>query len=80
MWKFDDVDLAAVASALGAFAVRVEDPNDLPDALKQARASDRPAVIDVVTDVMALPAPPYGSRPYVFPPGRTGGKDAEGSR
>jgi len=82
MWKFNDVDLAAVARALGAFAVRVEDPDDLQDALRQARASDRPAVVDVVTDVMALPAPPFGSRPYVFPPGRTGGaeKGAGGSR
>jgi len=64
MWMFRDVDLAAVAESLGASAVRVEDPDDLAEALRAARDSNRPAVVDVVTDFMALPAVAYGSRPF----------------
>ena len=52
LWWFTDVDLAKVSEAMGAFAVRVEQPDDIQPALQQALASGRPAVVDVVTDQM----------------------------
>ena len=38
----------------GAVGIRVEKPSDLPGALEQAFAANRPVVIDVVTDIDAL--------------------------
>jgi acetolactate synthase-1/2/3 large subunit len=67
MWRFGSVDLARVAAELGAFSLRVDDPADLPDALKQAAAAGRPAVLDVRTDADALPAIPHGGRDFYAP-------------
>jgi len=52
------VDYAAVAAALGFFSRRVEDPADLEAALAEAFAHPGPALVDVVTDPMALSLPP----------------------
>jgi len=46
-----------VAESLGCFGVRVETPDRLRPALEDALASGKPAVVDVKTDVTALPAP-----------------------
>ena len=54
LWAFADVDFAAIAGAMGALGLRVEDPADIPDALATAFAAGRPAVIDVVSDIGAL--------------------------
>lgn len=64
LWKFEDVNLAATAKSLGCLSFRVEDPADMADALKSALDSGRPAVIDAVSEVEALPAPPYGGRSF----------------
>jgi acetolactate synthase-1/2/3 large subunit len=60
MWSFNDVDLHQVAEAMGCYAVRVEESDDIAGALAAAIASERPAVVEVVTDVSALPDPPHG--------------------
>jgi pyruvate dehydrogenase (quinone) len=52
------VDYAAVAGALGFHAVRVEDPALLRSALTAAFAHDGPALVDIVTDPLALSLPP----------------------
>lgn len=52
------VDYAAVASALGIFAVRVENPLELQAAIAEAFAVDGPALVDIVTDPLALSLPP----------------------
>jgi pyruvate dehydrogenase (quinone) len=52
------VDYAAVASALGIFGQRVEDPQELRGALASAFAHDGPALVDIVTDPNALSLPP----------------------
>jgi pyruvate dehydrogenase (quinone) len=52
------VDYAAVATALGFFARRVEDPQDLHTALTEAFAHPGPALVDIVTDPLALSLPP----------------------
>ncbi|MFQ6029807.1 MAG: thiamine pyrophosphate-binding protein, partial [Dehalococcoidia bacterium] len=43
-------DNAAVARGFGAFGIPVRDSQDLPEAIRQARASGLPAVIDVIID------------------------------
>jgi acetolactate synthase-1/2/3 large subunit len=61
LWTFTKVDFARVAEHMGARGIRVEHPSEIPAALKTALASDRPVVIDVVTDMAALaplPVPP----------------------
>jgi acetolactate synthase-1/2/3 large subunit len=64
MWKFDDVNLANVAADLGCASFRVESPDDIGVAVKSALAAGRPALVDVVTDIEALPDPPFGGRDF----------------
>jgi acetolactate synthase-1/2/3 large subunit len=54
LWTYRMVDLARVASDIGALGIRVEKPNELAPALQQALQSGRPALIDVVTDIEAI--------------------------
>jgi pyruvate dehydrogenase (quinone) len=51
------VDYAAVASALGIFGRRIVHPGDLGSALTDAFAHDGPALVDIVTDPLALSLP-----------------------
>jgi acetolactate synthase-1/2/3 large subunit len=48
--EFYPTDNAAIARGFGAFGVHVEDSRDLPDALREAQGSGRPAVVDVAID------------------------------
>ena len=48
--EFYPTDNAAIARGFGAFGVHVEDSRDLPDALREAKASGLPAVVDVAID------------------------------
>ena len=57
LWEFNDVDLAKVAEAMGAYGIRVSQPGDIQGALEQALASGRPAVVDVATDPLDSEAP-----------------------
>jgi pyruvate dehydrogenase (quinone) len=52
------VDYAGVARALGFLAVRVEYPKDLRAALTEAFAHPGPALVDIVTDPLAMSLPP----------------------
>jgi pyruvate dehydrogenase (quinone) len=52
------VDYAAVANSLGIYGQRVEDPTDVRSALQKAFAHDGPALVDLVTDPLALSLPP----------------------
>ncbi|MGC9665945.1 pyruvate dehydrogenase [Planosporangium sp. 12N6] len=51
-------DFAAVARAAGANGIRVEDPGDVRDGLREALVRPGPALVDVVTDPNALSIPP----------------------
>jgi acetolactate synthase I/II/III large subunit len=54
LWTFRQTNFARIAEDMGALGIRVEQPGAFPAALKQALAANRPAVIDVVTDIEAL--------------------------
>ena len=51
-------DFAAMASAAGVHATRIEDPADLREAMSEAFAHDGPALLDVVTARQELAMPP----------------------
>jgi len=54
LWTYTPVNFAKIAEDMGALGIRVEKPADLPVALERALAANRPAVIDVVTDIDAI--------------------------
>jgi acetolactate synthase-1/2/3 large subunit len=54
LWTFGKTDFARIAQDMGALGIRVEQASAFPAALAQALAAQRPAVIDVVTDIDAL--------------------------
>ena len=54
LWTYTAVNFAKIAEDMGALGIRVEKPAEFPAALARALAANRPAVIDVVTDIDAL--------------------------
>jgi acetolactate synthase-1/2/3 large subunit len=59
VWKFTDVDFAAVAQEMGAIGILVTDPSELGAAITEALKADRPVIIDVKTDPDALAPLPW---------------------
>src|SRR5207244_552867 len=58
LYQFTNINFARIAEDLGCIGIRVEQPNELAQALKEGLAAQRPVVIDVVTDEEArAPAP-----------------------
>lgn len=57
---FYDVDYAAIAKGFGAFGITVHDRSEIAGALKQALASNKPALVDIRTSKEAeAPAESY---------------------
>jgi pyruvate dehydrogenase (quinone) len=54
----DNPDFAQMARAIGIHGVRIEDPAELPDAVRGALAYDGPALLDVVVNRQELAMPP----------------------
>src|SRR5579871_2081331 len=54
LWTYNKMNFARLAEDMGALGIRVEKAAGFPAALAQALAADRPAIIDVVTDIDAL--------------------------
>jgi acetolactate synthase-1/2/3 large subunit len=54
LWTYNPMNFARIAEDMGALGIRVEKPADFAGALAQALAANRPAVIDVATDIEAL--------------------------
>jgi acetolactate synthase I/II/III large subunit len=54
LWRFTNVNMAAVAKSFNCVGMRVQEPDDIEGALKEALALDKPVVIDAVTDVHAV--------------------------
>jgi acetolactate synthase I/II/III large subunit len=59
-WTFTDVDFAGVARAMDCFGARVDEPADLGRAFAAARASGKPALLDVRTDIDAVAPASWG--------------------
>ncbi|HVB76202.1 MAG TPA: thiamine pyrophosphate-binding protein [Candidatus Nitrosotalea sp.] len=53
-WNFGSINFAQIAQEMGCLAIRVDRPEALADALQRGLASDRPVLIDVVSDPAAL--------------------------
>ena len=53
--EFFPTNNATVAEGMGAFGIQVSHSKDLPDALRAAQASGRPAVVDVLVDHVPSP-------------------------
>jgi pyruvate dehydrogenase (quinone) len=54
----ENPSFAAIAEAMGIFARRVENSEDLPEAVREVLAHDGPALLDVVTERQELSMPP----------------------
>jgi acetolactate synthase I/II/III large subunit len=54
LWTFSKMNFARLAEDMGAVGIRVEKASEFPQALAKALAANRPAVIDVVTDIEVL--------------------------
>lgn len=59
IWAFQDVDFSKIAQSMGGFGVRVEHPRDIQNALDQALASGKPAVVDIASDINAFAPLPH---------------------
>jgi acetolactate synthase-1/2/3 large subunit len=62
MTRFQEVSFARIAEEMGCLGIRVERPGEIRSALERALQADRPAVVDVITDPQADPAPPWAPR------------------
>ncbi|HOP81259.1 MAG TPA: thiamine pyrophosphate-dependent enzyme, partial [Armatimonadota bacterium] len=51
------IDFAKFAEACGGVGIYVEQPQDVPEALKTALKSDKPALVEVLVDPYAPPMP-----------------------
>ena len=54
LWTFNPMNFARLAEDMGALGLRVEKPAEFAPALERALGANRPALIDVVTDIEAL--------------------------
>ena len=59
LWVFHDVDFSKIAQSMGGFGIRVERPGDIQNALEQALASGKPAVVDIASDINAFAPLPH---------------------
>jgi len=60
---FTRASLAAIAREMGCLGIRVEAPDAIAPALRQALAADRPAVVEVITDVNCPAPDPWSPEP-----------------
>jgi acetolactate synthase-1/2/3 large subunit len=49
LYQFEPTNFAKIAQAMDCEGIRVENPEDINDAIRQAMASDRPSVVEVIT-------------------------------
>ena len=54
----DNPNFAQMAEAIGIRGIRVEDPGELPEAIRSALAHDGPVLIDVLVNRQELAMPP----------------------
>lgn len=54
LWLFEDTDFAPIAESMGCLGLTARKPSEIGPALERAFAADRPALIDVKTDVAGI--------------------------
>ena len=54
LWTYNPMNFAKLAEDMGALGIRVERASDIAPALARSLAANRPAVIDIVSDIDAL--------------------------
>ena len=54
LWKLTDADFAAIAETMGCVGITVRQPGEMDGALDHALSANRPAVIDVKTDIAGI--------------------------
>ena len=54
LWVFQDIDFVAVARSMGCFGIRVDRAAHIANALEEALAAGKPAVVDVRSDIDAF--------------------------
>jgi acetolactate synthase-1/2/3 large subunit len=54
MWKFTQPNLSRIAEEMGALGIRVERPEEIAPAMEKALAADRPAVVEIMTEMEAI--------------------------
>jgi acetolactate synthase I/II/III large subunit len=59
MLRFGPTDFAAIARGFGIRSIRVEDPDKIGTALREAIAADETVVVDVATDIEARAPEPW---------------------
>jgi acetolactate synthase-1/2/3 large subunit len=59
LFCFGAVSFAGIAEEMGCLGIRVEQPDQIADALKEALSADKPAVVEVVTDPEARAPEPW---------------------
>jgi acetolactate synthase-1/2/3 large subunit len=59
-WRFHPVDFTAVANAMGCLGVKIERPEDVSPAMKEAFQANRPVIIEVKTDWRIAAEPSWG--------------------
>ncbi|MFQ6030220.1 MAG: thiamine pyrophosphate-binding protein [Dehalococcoidia bacterium] len=54
LWVFPDTNFAKIAEDMGCFGIRVDQPGQIQNAIDEAIASGKPAVVDVVSDIEGI--------------------------
>lgn len=62
LYRFEPVSFAQIAQDMGCFGIRVEDPEEISPAIRQALAANAPAVVEVMTDFSARVPPPWAPK------------------
>jgi acetolactate synthase-1/2/3 large subunit len=63
LYGFKNIDFANIAEGIGCRGIRIESPDLIAPALKEALACDQPVVIDVLTDINCKPPIPWSPSP-----------------
>jgi acetolactate synthase-1/2/3 large subunit len=59
LYRFEEVSFAQIARDMGCFGVRVESPEQIAPAIREALAADLPAVVEVMTHTSARAPDPW---------------------
>jgi acetolactate synthase-1/2/3 large subunit len=59
LYRFEPVNFSRIAKEMGCMGIRVEDPAEIGDALRQGLAADVPVIIEVMTGLDYFAPPPW---------------------